>query len=97
MSTATVKRAKKAHVSEATLEAIFTEHKIPAFYWEELKALIHYGDRPQADLVHRLNHVGNYKACMKAILTVLSEAYYKESGIRFPPPGWQPGMPRKAA
>jgi hypothetical protein len=95
MSIATVKeKVKKANVSAATLDALFTEHKIPAFFREELTDLVYYGTRPAADLLYRLKHVRNYRAWFNAMVTVLSEAYWKETGIKFPPPGWQP---RKAA
>ena len=92
MSNATTK-VRKANVSALVLERIFAEHAIPAFYWEELKALVYYGTRPAADLLYRLNHVGNYMACLNAILTELSK------GIKhkFPPKDWQPASRRKAS
>ena len=94
MSKAT--KVRKADISEYRLEAMLAEHAIPRFYWEEVKALVIYGTRPAADLLHRLNYVGNYKTFLKAVLTELSEAYYRAKGIKFPPKGWQPPC-RKAS
>ena len=95
MSKATTVR--KADISECRLEAMLAEHAIPRFYWDEVKALVVYGTRPAADLVHRLNYVDNYKRFLKAVLTELSEAYYRAKGIKFPPQGWQPSSRRKAS
>ncbi len=89
MTTATA-TVRKANIREATLEALFTEHAIPNFYWEEMKALVYSGNRPAADLVHRLNHVGNYVQCLQAILGELS----KQCSHKFPPK--QPAL-RKAS
>jgi hypothetical protein len=77
---------RKANVSEATLEAIFDEHDIPAFYHAELKELVYYGKRPASDLLLRLKHVGKYKECLHSILVELS----KECKHKFPPKGWKP-------
>jgi len=92
MSTATATMVRKANIRETTLEVLFTEHAIPNFYWEEMKALVYYGQRPAADLLFRLNHVGNYMQCLRAILGELS----KQCKHRFPPKGWQPSARRKA-
>lgn len=37
----------------------------------------------------RLFECGNYKRAYKAVLTAMSEAYYREMGITFPPKGYQ--------
>ncbi len=82
MTTATA-TVRKANIRETTLEALFTEHAIPNFYWEEFKSVVWYGQRPAADLVYRLNHVGNYVQCLQAILGELS----KQCKHKFPPKG----------
>ena len=66
MTTATA-TVRKANIRETTLEVLFKEFAIPGFYWEEFKLLVYYGNRPAADLLFRLNHVGNYMQCLQAI------------------------------
>jgi hypothetical protein len=79
------------------LAAILTQHAIDKGDWPGIRGLVFYG-KPLADeLRYRLKHVGNYKRCLKAILTELSEAYYRETGIKFPPPDYQPPKRRKAS
>lgn len=87
---------KKVDMSSKRLGAILTQHGIDKGYWPGMKALVFYGKRPADELRYRLKHVGNYVACLKAILTELSEAYYKAMGIKFPPKDWQPAC-RKAS
>jgi hypothetical protein len=84
------------HVSmtTGTLESILREHRIPALEWGEWSALVFQGKRPGAALLAHLRR-GNRGAALNHILKDLSEAYYKEKGIRFPPKDWQPSC-RKA-
>ncbi len=71
------------------LTAILAQHAIDKGDWPGIKELVFYGKPPADELRYRLKHVGNYKRCLKAILTELSEAYYKAMGIKFPPPDYQ--------
>jgi hypothetical protein len=71
------------------LESILREHRIPALEWGEWSALVFQGKRPGASLLSHLRR-GNRGAALNRILTELSEAYYKEKGIRFPPKDWHP-------
>jgi hypothetical protein len=87
---------KKVDMTSKRLAAILTQHGIDKGYWPGMKALVFYGKRPADELRYRLKHVGNYVACLKAILTELSEAYWRETGIKFPPKDWQPAC-RKAS
>ncbi len=79
------------HVSMTTgdLESIMREHNIPALEWGEWSALVFQGKRAGPTLLAHLRR-GNRGAALKQISTELSEAYYKEKGIRFPPKDWQP-------
>src|SRR3990172_3460779 len=87
---------KMVDMTSKRLAAILTQHGIDNGDCPAIKALVFYGKRPADELRYRLKHVGNYKRCLKAILTELSEAYYKAMGIEFPPANWQPGC-RKAS
>ena len=88
---------KKVDMTSKRLAAILTQHGIDKGDLPGIKALVFYGNRPADELRYRLKHVGNYKRCLKAILTELSEAYYREVGIKFPPPDYQPPKRRKAS
>ena len=77
------------------LAAILAQHGIDKGDWSGVKALVFYGKRPTDELHYRLNHVDNYKRCLKAILRELSEEYYREKGIMFPPPDYKAPTPRK--
>ena len=79
------------------LTAILAQHSIDKGDCPAIKGLVFYGKPPADELRYRLKHVGNYKRCLKAILTGLSEAYYKAMGIKFPPPDYQPPNRRKAS
>ena len=88
---------KKVDMTSKRLAAILTQHGIDKGDCPAIKGLVFYG-KPLADeLRYRLKHVGNYKRCLKAILTELSEAYYKAMGIKFPPPDYQCPTCRKAS
>ena len=82
---------KKVDMTSKRLAAILTQHAIDKGDWPGIKGLVFYGKRPADELRYRLKHVGNYKRCLKAILTELSQEYYNAMGIKFPPPDWQPG------
>ena len=71
------------------LEAILRQHRIPAREWGQWSALVYQGQRPGAALLAHLRQ-GNRGAALNHILTELSEAYWKETGIRFPPRDYQP-------
>ena len=88
---------KKVDMTSKRLAAILTQHGIDKGDCPAIEALVFYGKRPADELRYRLKHVGNYKRCLKAILTELSEAYYKAMGIKFPPPDWQCPANRKAS
>ena len=81
---------KKVDMSSKRLEAILKQHAIDKRYWPEMKALVFYGKRPGSALLRRLRNFGNYVECFNSIVTELSEAYWRETGIKFPPPDWQP-------
>ena len=80
---------KKVDMTAKRLAAILTQFGIDKGDCPAIKALVFYGKPPADELRYRLNHVGNYERCLKAILTELSEAYYKAMGIKFPPPDYQ--------
>jgi len=63
------------------LDDILKRHAIPEKFWPEMHGLVEDGVRPCRTLVTRLNHVRNYKAALKEILTELS----KPLGHKFPP------------
>ncbi len=86
---------KKVDMTSKRLAAILTEHAIDKSDWAGIKALVFYGKRPADDLLYRLKRVRNYARCLNAILTELSEAYYKAMGIKFPPPDYQCPKRRK--
>jgi len=67
------------------LEAILRQHKIPAIEWGQWSALVFQGKRPGPELLAQLRR-GNRGAALNHILTDLSEAYWKRTGIKFPPP-----------
>ena len=71
------------------LEAILRQHHIPALEWGQWSALVFQGKRPGAELLAQIRR-GNRGAAFNHILKDLSEAYYKEKGICFPPKDWQP-------
>lgn len=79
------------------LAAILTQHAIDKGDWPGIKGLVFYGKRHTDELHYRLKHVGNYKRCLKAILTELSEEHYKAMGISFPPPNYQCSKGHKAS
>ena len=68
-------------MSNAKLQTILRQHHIPVGYWPEMKALVFDGARPGGDLLHRLNHVGNYMAALNSILATLSA----QCKFKFPP------------
>jgi hypothetical protein len=76
-------------MTTGTLESILREHRIPAIEWGEWSALVFQGKRPGASLLSHLRR-GNRGAALNHILTELSEAYWKETGIRFPPRDYRP-------
>ena len=73
MSSATL--TCKTDMSNANLEGILIAHRIPQSQWEEIKALVFYGNRPSKELRRRLNHVDNYRAALQSILTELSRGF----------------------
>ena len=79
------------------LAEILTQHGIHKRDWPAIKGLVFYGKRITDRFRYRLRHVCNYKRCLKAIMTELSETYYKEMGITFPPPDYQCPKHRKAS
>ena len=92
---------KKVDMSSKRLVAILTQHAIDRELWAAWKALVFYGKRPSKvlnndELTYRFYHSRNYKRCFNAIMTELSEAYWKAMGIKFPPKDWQPSC-RKAS
>jgi hypothetical protein len=84
---------KKVEMSAKRLSAILTQFAIDRELWAAWKALVFYGKRPSKvlsdELTYRFYNHPNYRKCLKAILTEVSEAYYKAMGIRFPPPEYQ--------
>jgi hypothetical protein len=88
---------KKVDMSSKPLRELVTQFALEEGDWPGIKALVFYGKRPADGLRYRLKHVGNYKRCLKAIVTELSDAYYKAMGIKFPPPDWQPSKAQLAA
>jgi len=85
----------KTSMTRKQLEAILKQHAIDRELWPAWKALVFYGKRPSKvlksdELTYRFWHGRAYKKCFNAIVTELSEAYYKAMGIRFPPKDWQP-------
>ncbi len=66
------------------LEAILRQHHIPAREWVEWSALVYAGQRPGATLLAHLRQ-GNRGAALNHILAELSEAYWRKTGIKFPP------------
>jgi hypothetical protein len=89
MSIATVKPKYQVGITTGDLEAIMREHRIPAREWGQWSALVFEGKRPSATLFPRIRR-GNRGCAFKAILTAISERYFEEKNIRFPPPDWQP-------
>jgi hypothetical protein len=92
MSTATATLDRKCNLHQLILEGILWDNKIPLKYWADYFDLTYYGV-PLSDAARKCK---GRAAAIQGILTELSNAYYKEKGIRFPPPGWKPGM-RKAS
>ena len=80
---------KLVDMTSKRLAEILTQHGIHNRDWPAIKALVFYGKRTTDKLRYRLRHVGNYKRCRKAIMTELSESYFKEMGITFPPPDYK--------
>jgi hypothetical protein len=89
MSTATLER--KSNLPQLVLEGILWDNKIPVKHWADYFDLTYYG-LPLSDAARNCK---GRAAAIKSIVTELSNRYFKEKGIRFPPPGWKPGM-RKA-
>jgi hypothetical protein len=50
-------------------------------FFAEMRALVEYGTRPGSELLTRLAHVTNYKACFDSLLAELSQPVVH----RFPP------------
>jgi hypothetical protein len=85
---------RKTDVSGDSIVAILRDCRIPAQEWEEWLALTLYGVRPSfAPSIRR----GNRGRAFSLILTALSNAYFAEKGIRFPPPGWKPSKRKLAS
>ena len=66
------------------LEAILRQHHIPAREWGEWSALVYQGQRPGENLLALMRR-GNRGAALNHILAELSEAYWRKTGIKFPP------------
>jgi hypothetical protein len=77
---------KLANVPNKRLEATLVAHGIERAYWNECKQLVIYGAKISTELKRRLNHVGNYKAWLKEVLSILNE----NLPFKFPPPDYQP-------
>ncbi len=75
-----------SHIELTTgdLEAILRQHHIPAREWVEWSALVYAGQRPGAALLAHLRQ-GKRAAAFRHILKALSEAYWRKTGIKFPP------------
>ena len=78
--------ATMSHIELTTgdLEAILRQHHIPAREWGQWSALVYAGQRPGAALLAHLRQ-GNRGAAFRHILRELSEAYWRKTGIKFPP------------
>ena len=73
---------RKTNVSGDVIVGILRDHGIDSGEWEEWLALTLYGVRPSfVKSIHR----GKRGKVLNVILTALSNAYYAERGIRFPP------------
>lgn len=86
---------KKVSMSSKRLVAILTQYRIDPELWEAWKGLVFYGKSPRRmlksdTLTYRFYHGRQYRKCFNAIVAEISEAYYRESGIKFPPADWQP-------
>jgi hypothetical protein len=62
-----------ANMPTKQLTAILKQHGIDKGHWNGVKALVYYGTRPDAELLHCLNNVSNYLACIGAIMAELSK------------------------
>ena len=65
------------------------KHRLAARDVPALESLVYQGVAPSDTLRHKLRKTANYAACLKAILQAMSEAYFKEKGIRFPPASYK--------
>jgi hypothetical protein len=84
---------KMCDLDQLTLECLLLEAGVPVKHWTEWFDLVYYGIRP-SDAARKCK--GSSKA-LPAILTALSEAYYKAKGIKFPPKNWKPSRKQLAS
>jgi hypothetical protein len=84
---------KKCDLPQIQLECILLDSGVPVKHWTEWFDLVYYGIRP-SDAARKCK--GSAKA-LPAILTAISERYFKEKGIKFPPKGWKPSKRQLAA
>ncbi len=72
-----------------SFDVICRENRIAARDVPALELLVYRGVAPGDTLRRKLRKTANYVAWYHAILQALSEAYFKEKGIRFPPPEYK--------
>jgi hypothetical protein len=83
---------RKSNLNQLVLECILMDNGIPLSDWAEWFDLVYYGIAPSFSVRHCK---GGAKA-LEAILKALSDEYFKEKGIRFPPKGWKPSRKQLA-
>lgn len=57
-------------MTAAVLSSILERHGIHRRFWHDFRLLVVHGRQPTGELQTRLNHVINYKAALKAALTI---------------------------
>ncbi|MGO9115855.1 MAG: hypothetical protein ACLP9L_42155 [Thermoguttaceae bacterium] len=84
MSNATLER--KCDLPQLVLEGILLDSKVPLKHWTEWFDLTYYGIRPS----DAARHCRGSATALSRILTAISDRYFQEKGIKFPPKGWTP-------
>ena len=77
---------KKCDLPQLDLEGILLDSKVPLKHWTEwfdLDVLRYPPVRCGAPLP-------GVRKALSRILTAISDRYFKEKGIKFPPKGWKP-------
>jgi hypothetical protein len=79
-------------MSSETLNRILADHSVPSRDRPAMRRFVLDKSKPTRPVLQRLLA---HRGAIKAILTELSNTYWAEKGIKFPPPDYQ--SPRSAA
>jgi hypothetical protein len=80
-------------MTRENLNRILANHAVPSRDRAAMARFVLGKKKPTRPVLQRLL---GYGAAIKAILSALSEEYFRERGIRFPPPDYRP-VSRSAA